>query len=180
MAEHLLTLPPASRVNTVHMMRQMRPAPTPEQQLLAKALHEHGAKSDLIESRTAFAESAGPSSRAGRPAGPLPAAGGRGGEGLRRSRLPVAGKHPQIAAQTVRVGPGKRRSIAAWVSLPLGTAAAAEPGRTMSAPDGGFACLRRRSHLTSPRRSSASGWRSMSCGPSRQRPPRRRCRRPGD
>ena len=26
MAEHLLTLPPASRVNTVHMMRQMRPA----------------------------------------------------------------------------------------------------------------------------------------------------------
>src|SRR5215471_1556199 len=31
MAEHLLTLPPASRVNTVHMMRQMRPMPTPEQ-----------------------------------------------------------------------------------------------------------------------------------------------------
>ena len=29
MAEHLLTLPPASRVNTVHMMRQMRPEPTP-------------------------------------------------------------------------------------------------------------------------------------------------------
>ena len=27
MAEHLLTLPPASRVNTVHMMRQMRPMP---------------------------------------------------------------------------------------------------------------------------------------------------------
>jgi enoyl-CoA hydratase/carnithine racemase len=27
MAEHLLTLPPASRVNTVHMMRRMRPAP---------------------------------------------------------------------------------------------------------------------------------------------------------
>ena len=25
MAEHLLTLPPAARVNTVHMMRQMRP-----------------------------------------------------------------------------------------------------------------------------------------------------------
>ncbi len=56
MAEHLLTLPPASRVNTVHMMRQMRPAPSPEMQNLAKALHEHGAKSDLIESRTAFAE----------------------------------------------------------------------------------------------------------------------------
>src|SRR5437764_9109925 len=56
MAEHLLTLPPASRVNTVHMMRQMRPAPSSEQQRLAAALHEHGAKNDLIESRPAFAE----------------------------------------------------------------------------------------------------------------------------
>ena len=56
MAEHLLTLPPASRVNTVHMMRQMRPVPSAEQQRLAGALHEHGAKSDLIESRSAFAE----------------------------------------------------------------------------------------------------------------------------
>ena len=56
MAEHLLTLPPASRVNTVHMMRQMRPAPTAEQQRLATALHEHGAKSDRMESRAAFAE----------------------------------------------------------------------------------------------------------------------------
>jgi enoyl-CoA hydratase/carnithine racemase len=56
MAEHLLTLPPASRVNTVHMMRQMRPAASAEMQRLAAALHEHGAKSDLIESRAAFAE----------------------------------------------------------------------------------------------------------------------------
>src|SRR5437667_1666200 len=56
MAEHLLTLPPASRVNTVHMMRQMRPAPSPEQQELAATLKEIGAKSDLIESRAAFAE----------------------------------------------------------------------------------------------------------------------------
>src|SRR5579862_3216418 len=56
MGEHLLTLPPASRVNTVHMMRQMRPAPSPEQQRLAAALHDHGAKSDLLESRAAFAE----------------------------------------------------------------------------------------------------------------------------
>jgi enoyl-CoA hydratase/carnithine racemase len=56
MAEHLLTLPPASRVNTVHMMRQMRPAPTPAQEHLAEALHEHGAKSDRMESRAAFAE----------------------------------------------------------------------------------------------------------------------------
>ena len=56
MAEHLLTLPPASRVNTVRMMRQMRPAPSADQQRLAAALHEHGAKSDLMESRAAFAE----------------------------------------------------------------------------------------------------------------------------
>jgi len=56
MAEHLLTLPPASRVNTVHMMRKMRPAPAPEMKWLANALHEHGAKSDLMESRAAFAE----------------------------------------------------------------------------------------------------------------------------
>ena len=56
MAEHLLTLPPASRVNTVHMMRQMRPSPTPEQQRLAEALHQHGALSDRMESRAAFAE----------------------------------------------------------------------------------------------------------------------------
>jgi hypothetical protein len=38
------------------MMRQMRPAPAAELQRLAAALHEHGAKSDLIESRAAFAE----------------------------------------------------------------------------------------------------------------------------
>jgi enoyl-CoA hydratase/carnithine racemase len=56
MAEHLLTLPPAARVNTVHMMRQMRPSPSADQQRLAAALREHGAKSDLIESRAAFAE----------------------------------------------------------------------------------------------------------------------------
>ncbi|HTR84034.1 MAG TPA: enoyl-CoA hydratase/isomerase family protein [Reyranella sp.] len=56
MAEHMLTLPPASRVNTVHMMRQMRPAPSADQQKLAAALHEHGAKSDLMESRAAYAE----------------------------------------------------------------------------------------------------------------------------
>ena len=60
MAEHLLTLPPASRVNTVHMMRQMRPAPNADQQHLAGLLHEHGAKSDLIESRAAFAEKRAP------------------------------------------------------------------------------------------------------------------------
>jgi enoyl-CoA hydratase/carnithine racemase len=56
MAEHLLTLPPASRVNTVYMMRQMRPAPGEDMQRLAAALHEHGDKTDLMESRAAFAE----------------------------------------------------------------------------------------------------------------------------
>jgi enoyl-CoA hydratase/carnithine racemase len=56
MAQHLLTLPPASRVNTVHMMRQMRPKVGPEFERLAAALHDHGAKSDLMESRAAFAD----------------------------------------------------------------------------------------------------------------------------
>ena len=60
MAEHLLTLPPASRVNTVHMMRQMRPSVASDMQRLAGALHEHGAKSDLMESRAAFAEKRAP------------------------------------------------------------------------------------------------------------------------
>jgi enoyl-CoA hydratase/carnithine racemase len=56
MAEHLLTLPPASRVNTVYMMRQIRPQIAPNLQGLAAKLHEHGAKDDLMESRRAFAE----------------------------------------------------------------------------------------------------------------------------
>lgn len=56
MAEHLLTLPPASRVNTVYMMRQMRARIAPNLQHLAAQLHEHGDKEDLMESRRAFAE----------------------------------------------------------------------------------------------------------------------------
>ncbi len=56
MAEHLLTLPPAARVNTIYMMRQMRPRVAPNLQRLAAQLHEHGAKEDLMESRRAFAE----------------------------------------------------------------------------------------------------------------------------
>ncbi len=55
MADHLLSLPPASRVNTVHMMRQMRPEPTAAQKRLADKLHDHGDKGDLMESRAAFA-----------------------------------------------------------------------------------------------------------------------------
>src|SRR4029078_649405 len=49
MAEHLLTLPPASRVNTVHMMRQMRPKVPPDLQQLATAVHAHGRKKQLRE-----------------------------------------------------------------------------------------------------------------------------------
>ena len=56
MAEHMLTLPPAARVNTVYMMRQMRPRVAPPLEVLAKKLHDHGAKDDLMESRRAFAE----------------------------------------------------------------------------------------------------------------------------
>lgn len=56
MAEHILTLPPASRVNTIYMMRQMLPRIAPPLQRLAAKLHEHGAKDDLMESRKAFAE----------------------------------------------------------------------------------------------------------------------------
>lgn len=56
MAEHMLTLPPAARVNTIYMMRQMIPPVAPELQRLAAALHNHGDKNDLMESRAAFAE----------------------------------------------------------------------------------------------------------------------------
>ncbi len=56
MAAHLLTLPPASRVNTLAMMRAMRPAIPKDLERLASQLRDHGAKSDLMESRQAFAE----------------------------------------------------------------------------------------------------------------------------
>jgi enoyl-CoA hydratase/carnithine racemase len=56
MAAHLLTLPPASRINTLMMMRAMRPRVSDELEGLAARLKEHGAKEDLMESRKAFAE----------------------------------------------------------------------------------------------------------------------------
>ncbi len=56
MAAHLLTLPPASRVNTLVMMRAMRPRVPEELERLASRLRDHGAKEDLMESRRAFAE----------------------------------------------------------------------------------------------------------------------------
>jgi enoyl-CoA hydratase/carnithine racemase len=56
MAAHLLTLPPASRVNTLTMMRAMRPTVDDQLEALAEQLKQHGALSDLMESRAAFAE----------------------------------------------------------------------------------------------------------------------------
>ena len=56
MAAHLLSLPPASRVNTLTLMRAMRPRVPDEIEELAGRLKNHGAKEDLMESRRAFAE----------------------------------------------------------------------------------------------------------------------------
>jgi enoyl-CoA hydratase/carnithine racemase len=56
MAAHLMTLPPAARVNTTVMMRAVRPTASEVLVDLARRLHDHGAKSDLMESRKAFAE----------------------------------------------------------------------------------------------------------------------------
>jgi len=56
MAAHLLSLPPASRVNTTLMMRAMRRTVPHELEEYAERLKEHGAKDDLMESRKAFAE----------------------------------------------------------------------------------------------------------------------------
>ncbi len=56
MAAHLMTLPPASRVNTLTMMRALRPRVPDELEQLAVRLKNHGAKDDLMESRRAFAE----------------------------------------------------------------------------------------------------------------------------
>jgi enoyl-CoA hydratase/carnithine racemase len=60
MAAHLMTLPPASRINTLTMMRAMRPQVSDELEDLAARLKEHGAKEDLMESRRAFAEKRAP------------------------------------------------------------------------------------------------------------------------
>lgn len=60
MAQQLLQLPPASRVNTTHMMRAIRPRPDARQLDLGRRLHAHGARADLIESRRAFAEKRAP------------------------------------------------------------------------------------------------------------------------
>jgi len=56
MAEHILSLPPAARVNTFYMMKHMAPKVGKNLQELAEALHGHGYKDDRMESRRAFAE----------------------------------------------------------------------------------------------------------------------------
>ena len=56
MADHLMSLPPASRVNTLLMTRAMRGRVSDELEAYAKLLHNHGAQSDRVESRKAFAE----------------------------------------------------------------------------------------------------------------------------
>ncbi len=56
MAAHLLSLPPAARVNTTLMMRAMRGVVPEHLENYAARLKEHGAKDDLMESRKAFAE----------------------------------------------------------------------------------------------------------------------------
>lgn len=56
MAAHLLTLPPASRVNTLMMMRAMRGRVSKELTEYAARLKDHGAKDDLKESRKAFVD----------------------------------------------------------------------------------------------------------------------------
>jgi enoyl-CoA hydratase/carnithine racemase len=60
MAAHLLTLPPAARVNTLTMMRAMRPSVPDHLEGLAARLKDHGSKDDLMESRRAFAEKRAP------------------------------------------------------------------------------------------------------------------------
>lgn len=60
MAAHLLTLPPACRINTLTMMRALRPRVPAEFEDLAERLKSHGAKDDPMESRRAFAEKRAP------------------------------------------------------------------------------------------------------------------------
>lgn len=63
MAEHLLSLIPASRVNTLYMMRQLAPKVGQNFKDLADELHNHGYTEDRMESRRAFAEKRKPNFR---------------------------------------------------------------------------------------------------------------------
>jgi enoyl-CoA hydratase/carnithine racemase len=61
MARHLLSLPPASRVNTLLMTRATRPVIGEQLRVTASQLRDFGDASDLVESRKAFAEKREPS-----------------------------------------------------------------------------------------------------------------------
>ena len=63
MAEHILSLPPAARVNTFYMMKHIAPKVDKNFEELAEALHGHGYKDDRMESRRAFAEKRKPKFR---------------------------------------------------------------------------------------------------------------------
>ena len=52
MAERLLTLIPASRVNTLYMMKQLAPKIPQNFKDLADELHNHGYKEDRMESNS--------------------------------------------------------------------------------------------------------------------------------
>ena len=54
MAEHMLSLPPAARVNTIYMMREMAPKTGENFEDLAEKLHAHGHLDDRMESRRAL------------------------------------------------------------------------------------------------------------------------------
>ena len=89
MAEHLLSLPPASRVNTVHIMRQMRPEPSAAHKALAAKLHEHGDKSDLMEvARRLRREAQAQLQGLARSRGQVSPAADRGRQMILRSRSP--------------------------------------------------------------------------------------------
>lgn len=56
MADHLLSLPPASLVNTVTMARRLRPQISRDLEELGSRLRTNGAVEDIMESRRAFSE----------------------------------------------------------------------------------------------------------------------------
>jgi len=60
MAAHLVSLPPAARQNTIRLLRAARSELSPELTAFAERLRGHGADSDLVEARRAFAEKRSP------------------------------------------------------------------------------------------------------------------------
>ena len=56
MADHMLSLPPASLMNTLYISRVLRPAVPANVERLADRLRSHGHVGDIMESRHAFSE----------------------------------------------------------------------------------------------------------------------------